>query len=309
MTDQLHRYLFDDQLTRLQSVSLEQAWQEALRHQHYPAVVRDLLGELCAAAVLLAGNLKLQGSLILQAQGDGPVSLLVVECTSELAIRATASLNEKLPLPAEGTLQNLLNPNGQSRFVVTLEPDDQELFKPYQGIVPLQGDTVAEALQSYMKHSEQLDTRLYLAANDKRAAGLLLQRLPDKQADEELSSAAEDMPNTEPSWERNLPIFETLHAAELLELDNDKLIHRLFWQEDLLKLPVQTVRWHCPCTRERVADMLRMLGEDEVEQILNEQGQIEVACQFCGQPYHFDKVDCTQLFATGSSEEPPAQLH
>lgn len=309
MTDQLHRYLFDDQLTRLQTVILERSWQEALQHSQYPAVVQTLLGELCAAAVLLAGNLKYQGSLILQAQGDGPISLLVVECTSELDIRATATLNDSQPLPTVGNLESLLSPVGQGRFVVILEPDDQKTFRPYQGIVPLEGETVAAALQNYMKHSEQLDTQLVLAANDQRAAGFLLQRLPGKSTAEQVTTTSPESTHDEDSWARNQPIFATLSADELLALDNDNLVRRLFWQEDLLQLPTQPVRWHCPCTRERVANMLRMLGEEEIEQILNEQGKVSVACQFCGQPYAFDKVDCAQLFRTGSSEQPPSQLH
>lgn len=309
MTDQLHRYLFDDQLTRLQSVFLEDSWQEALQHQQYPDVVRNLLGELAAAAVLLAGNLKLQGSLILQAQGDGPIALLVVECTSDLELRATATLNEDMPLPAIGTLQNLLNPGGQGRFVAILEPDDKKSFAPYQGIVPLQGESVAEALQSYMKHSEQLDSQLFLAADENRAAGLLLQRLPAKEVSAQAQAPADEAGQSEDSWARNQPIFATLRRDELLTLSNEALIHRLFWQETLLQLPAQAVRWHCPCTRERVADMLRMLGQEEIAHILDEQGQVDVACEFCGQPYHFDAVDCAQLFASGSSTKPPAQLH
>ena len=299
--NQLHKYLFTDQQTRVQTVYLEEVWQQAFEHRSYPTAVQHLLGELTAAAVLLAGNLKMKGSLILQAQGAGPIALLVVECTSDLQIRATVSLREDAEIPAEGNLQTLLNPDGEGRFVTILEPADKQSFRPYQGIVPLEGDTVTEVLQNYMHHSEQLDTRLCLAADGQRAAGILLQRLPANENTE--PDQAED------SWERNVPVFATVQADELLSLDNEALIKRLFWQEDLLKLPSQPVEWHCPCSRERVAKMLHMLGEEEVNDILQEQGSVEVACQFCGQPYSFDAVDCAQIFATGNGSSPSEQVH
>lgn len=299
--NQLHKYLFTDQQTRVQTVYLEEVWQHAFEHRNYPPAVQKLLGELTAAAVLLAGNLKMQGSLILQAQGEGPIALLVVECTSDLHIRATVHMREHAQIPADGTLQSLLNPDGKGRFVTILEPEDKESFRPYQGIVPLQGETVTEVLENYMQHSEQLDTRLCLAADGQRAAGILLQRLPANE-------------NTEPnqdedSWARNVPILSTVQPTELLSVDNETLIKRLFWQENLLKLPSQAVQWHCPCSRQRVAKMLEMLGKAEVEDILEEQGKVEVACQFCGQPYSFDAVDCAQIFA--GNNEPPStqQLH
>jgi len=304
MTNQLNKYLFTDQLTRVQTVELTTAWQKALEHNQYPQAVRILLGELTAAAVLLAANLKMQGSLILQAQGDGPVRLLVVECTSELQIRATVSLDEEADPDLQGGLQSLLNAQGTGRLVTILDPKDKKAFKPYQGIVPLEGETVTEVLENYMQHSEQLDTRLCLAANDERAAGMLLQRLP---AQGQQPTAACD--NTEDSWARNAPIFATLQAQELLNLSSAELIKRLFWQEDLIQLPTQPVQWHCPCTRQRVAKMLEMLGQDEVQSILQEQGNVEVACQFCGQPYVFDVVDCAQLFQPGSADAASRHLH
>jgi|SRR5690625_5169218 len=299
--NQLHKYLFTDHQTRVQTVYLEEVWQHAFEHRSYPTAVQNLLGELTAAAVLLAGNLKMQGSLILQAQGEGPIALLVVECTSDLQIRATVHMRENAEIPEDGNLQSLLNPDGKGRFVTILEPADKESFRPYQGIVPLQGQTVTEVLENYMQHSEQLDTRLCLAADNQRAAGILLQRLPaNKNTEPE---------QTEDSWERNLPILSTVQPDELLSLDNEALIKRLFWQEDLLQLPSQEVQWHCPCSRERVSKMLEMLGEEEVNDILQEQNKVEVACQFCGQPYSFDAVDCAQIFAGGNSGTSSQQLH
>lgn len=297
MTDQLNKYLFADQLTRAQTVELQQAWQTGLEHQHYPESVRNLLGELAAAAVLLAGNLKLDGSLVLQAQGDGPIALMVVECTSQFEIRATATLREDAVIPEDANLQTLLNTYDNGRFIVVLEPKAGTDMQPYQGIVPLQGDNLAEVLENYMKHSEQLDTKIFLAADANRASGLLLQRLPGTGGSIEGTEAPE-----EPSWERAQQLAQTIKNEELLELPAAELIHRLFWQEDLLQLEPTDLQWHCPCTRERVADMLQMLGRDEIESILSEQEYIEVACNFCGKPYQFDAVDSAQLFIAKSDQ-------
>ncbi len=300
MTDQLNKYLFADQLTRAQTVELHHSWQAGLEHQHYPDCVRDLLGELAAAAVLLAGNLKLDGSLVLQAQGDGPVALMVVECTSDFTIRATATLREDAVIPEDANLQNLLNTYDNGRFIVVLEPKPNTDLKPYQGIVPLQGQNLAEVLENYMKHSEQLDTKIFLAANADKASGLLLQRLPGTGGTIEGTEAPE-----EPSWDRAKQLAETVKTEELLELAAPELIHRLFWQEDLLQLEPTELQWHCPCTRERVADMLRMLGRAEIESILSERDHIEVACNFCGKPYQFDAVDSAQLFIAPSDQPNP----
>lgn len=305
MTDQLNKYLFADQLTRAQTVELQHTWQTGLEHQHYPESVRNLLGELAAAAVLLAGNLKLDGSLVLQAQGDGPIALMVVECTSQFEIRATATLREDAVIPENADLQSLLNTYDNGRFIVVLEPKPGTDMQPYQGIVPLQGENLAEVLENYMKHSEQLDTKIFLAADANKANGLLLQRLPGTGGSIEGTEAPE-----EPSWERAQQLAQTIKNEELLELPAAELIHRLFWQEDLLQLEPTDLQWHCPCTRERVAGMLQMLGRDEIESILSEQEYIEVACNFCGKPYHFDAVDSAQLFIAKSDQpESKKTLH
>ncbi len=303
MTDTLKKYLFADQSTRAQVVHLEQAWQTGLEHQHYPDCIRNLLGELVAASVLLAGNLKFDGSLILQIQGDGPIALLVVECTSDMDIRATVSLRENQPIPHSGTVQTLLNTQGEGRFTVVLTPrQNNSDFRPYQGVVPLEGDTVAEVLQAYMRGSEQLDTRLWLAADGSRCAGLLLQRLP--------AQGGQSIVDSLETWERALALGSTVQAQELLQVDADTLIHRLFWEEDLLAFDPQSVRWHCPCSRQRVSNMLRMLGRDEVEQILSERSTIHVSCNFCGKPYEFDAIDCASIFVdTGDSQPGDSTLH
>ncbi len=304
MSDLLKKYLFQDNSTRIQAVRLTQAWQTGLAHQNLPDCVRNLLGELMSAAVLLASNIKFDGSLVLQLQGDGPVSLIVVECNADLTIRATATLREDADVPANGTLQTLLNTQGEGRFSVILDPGKQTTdLQPYQGIVPLEGETVAEVLEHYMQHSEQLDTRLWLSADENCSSGLLLQKLPDH-------GGHADAPSEE-SWDRAVTLANTLQTEELRELDTDTLIKRLFWEEALLTFEPQSITWHCPCTRERVGNMLRMLGRDEVQSILSERETVDVSCNFCGQPYQFDAVDCASLFTDNpdSAHANPRSIH
>ncbi|RTZ42530.1 Hsp33 family molecular chaperone HslO [Candidimonas sp. SYP-B2681] len=292
MTDKFKKYLLPDHSTRVQAVKLTSAWQAGLEHQRYPDCVQRLLGELVSAAVLLATNIKFDGSLVLQLQGDGPIALIVVECTADLSIRATVTLREGHDIPTDGTLQSLLNANGKGRFVVVLDPNrDTTDLEPYQGVVPLEGESVAEVLEWYMRNSEQLDTRMWLASDPMNSAGLLLQRLPNHGG-----TANDDHESRDETWTRVCHLASTVKSDELLSLDTDTLIHRLFWEEDLIAFEPQEVRWHCPCTRERVANMLRMLGRDEIEDILSERDQIDISCSFCGKPYQFDAIDCAGLF-------------
>lgn len=330
MTDQLKKYLFEDRTVRVQAVRLTDTWSDAQAHHQYPSAVRKLLGELVAASTLLAANIKFDGSLLLQIQGDGPIALLVVECRTEspnsrgslpaggragsragagataaLSLRATVKVRDGHEVPEDGTLQTLLNAHGGGRFIVLLDPRRKVPGQqPYQGIVPLEGETVAEVLEHYMKASEQLDTRMWLAAGDQHAAGLLVQRLPDHGG-----TPGETAPDSSDGWNRAVHLASTLTGPELVATDIDTLIHRLFWEETLIAFEPETVRWHCPCGREKVADMLRMLGRDEVESVLAEQGKVEVLCDFCGKPYLFDAVDCAGLFVSGSPvqdrQDPP----
>lgn len=314
MTDTFKKYLLTDNSTRIQAVRLQSAWQTGLAHQSYPECIRSLLGELTAAAILLATNIKFQGSVVLQLQGDGPVSLIVVECTSELTFRATVSLRDPELVPAKGTLQTLLNGTGSGRFTVLLDPGRDTDMAPYQGIVPMEGDTVAEVLEAYMRNSEQLDTRLWLAADGNTVAGMLLQRLPDAGGIRPTHGGTPNAPDSTPesraeSWNRVTQLASTLTQPELLQADIDTIIHRLFWQEPLLQLETRRVQWHCPCTRTRVGNMLRMLGRDEIESLLQEREHITVSCNFCGKPYEFDAVDCAALFVENLDDSGSRTLH
>lgn len=292
MNDELHKYLLADHSTRVQTVKITDSWQLGLAHQHYPDCVQRLLGELVAAAVLLTGNLKFKGSLVLQLQGDGPVALMVVECTTSLKIRATVSLREGATVPEDGTLQTLLNTKGQGRFIVVIDPDREAAgLQPYQGVVAIERDTVSQALEDYMRQSEQLDTRLWLAADAQHCAGLLLQRLPDTGG---IQTGAQTDPQE--TWEHVCQLANTVQYQELLDTDPKTLIHRLLWDDKVIAFPAETIAWHCPCSRDRVAGMLRMLGQDEVTDLLSTDDHIDIACSFCGKPYQFDSIDCARLF-------------
>lgn len=271
-TDSLHRFLFEHLPIRGEIVRLDSVWQSVIERHDYPPVLKNLMGELCAAAVLLAATLKLQGSMVLQIHGKGAVKLLVVECTGDLELRATAKWEGDL---AQGKLQDLV---GDGRFVITLDPKDGS--QAYQGIVALEGDTIAEILENYMTRSEQLETRLWLASDDKQAAGVLLQKLPEK--GEVLD---------EDAWDRATQLADTIKAEELLTLPAEEILHRLYHEEDIRLFDAQAIVFRCACSRNNVARMLQMLGREEVDAILDEQTQIEVHCEFCNQRYVFDRVD------------------
>lgn len=292
MSDLLKKYLFADRSLRIQTANLQQTWQDARQHQQHPKVIEKLLGELCAAAVLLASNIKFEGSLVLQLQGDGPIALIVVECGSDLRLRATVKLRQEYAIKENATFQELLNPNRSGRFVVILDlKDHQEGQQAYQGIVDLQGNSVAEVLENYMRSSEQLETYIRLAADDNKASGILLQRLASS------GGISIDKEKAAENWEKAGHFMQTVSSQEQLMLDEDELVHRLFWEDQLIKTDAdQPIQWYCSCSRQKVADMLHMLGIAEVESILEERGAVDVNCDYCGKPYHFDAIECAQLF-------------
>lgn len=296
-SDCLHKFLLQDRAARVIATQIDQVWQTAQTHQPKHEAVRSLLGELTAAATLLTANLKFDGSLLLQLQGNGVVKLIVVECRQDMSLRATIKLNHE-PQAGEVGLQALLNADGQGRFSVILNPPrDNPGRQPYQGIVPLTADSVATVLEDYMRQSEQLDTRIWLAAGSHRTGGLLLQRMPH---DGGQASASEDA--LAQSWEHAKALCETLTADELIELESQALLHRLFWETPVVGLESAKITWRCGCDRARVAAMLRNLGKQEVDEIVAEQGQVEVTCEFCGTPYRFDAVDAAALFRSVSPQ-------
>jgi molecular chaperone Hsp33 len=274
-SDMLQRFLFTNAPVRGQIVHLNATFRAALERRAYPESVRAVLGEFMAAAALLTATLKFQGRLTLQVQGEGPVRLLVVECTSESTLRATAQWEgEVAPAP----LAELV---GAGRLAITIEPRKGK--ERYQGIVSVEGTNVAQALERYFAQSEQLATRLWLATDAQHAVGMLLQQLPGAAMDDDL-------------WVRAVELGSTITPGELLDLSVRQVLHRLYHEEDLRLFAATPVSFRCSCSRERVESVLRMLGRDEVHDILSEQGAVDVDCEFCGRHYHFDAVDAEQLF-------------
>jgi molecular chaperone Hsp33 len=257
----------------------------------------------------MQSGIKFNGALILQMQGDGPVALAVAEAQPDLSLRATAQITGDIPDNAR--LEALLNVHGRGRCAITLDPKDRQPGQqPYQGVVPLHGDhheplqDLSEVLEHYMLQSEQLDTRLVLAANDQVAAGLLIQRLPIEGEGNLGGRSSEDEIGLNESFNRIAHFASTLTQEELLTLDTHSILHRLFWEEELRLFEPQTPRFGCSCSRERVGRMLVSLGRDEVESVLAEQGQVEVTCEFCGQRQRFDPVDAAELFLSAAVHVP-----
>ncbi len=316
---ELHKFIFDGLPVRGMVVRLTDGWQEVLRRRQagdaaWPQPVRALMGEMAAAGALMQANIKFNGALVLQVHGDGPVKLAVAEVQPDLAFRVTAKVHGDV---ADGAgLEAMLNAHGGGRCVITLDPKDKlPGQQPYQGVVPLHGDQreplqrLSEVLEHYMLQSEQLDTKLILAADDQVAAGLLIQRLP-VQGEGNLAGGErnEDDIGLSEEYNRIAMLASTLTAEELLTLDVETLLRRLFWEENLRRFEPNVgesgPRFACTCSRERVAQMLRGLGRDEVDGVVEEQGRVEVGCEFCGSKYHFDAVDVGELFTPAAAQAP-----
>lgn len=272
------RFIFDDMPVRGLHVRLENVWKHIVGQKHYPAAIRRALGELLAAGALLSGNLKTDGTLIVQVQGQGRLKMLVVEATSDQTVRATARWDETADINDEESLTDLLG--GNSVFVLTLQPKDAE---PWQGVVPLEGGSIAQMLINYTKRSEQLDTQIVLASSDDACGGLLVQRLPETEPD-----AA--------SWEHVGTLVQTLTPEELTGLDAQHVLYRLFHETPPRVFDPENIEFACTCSRGKVSDMLLMLGGEEVGGVVAEQGSIQIDCDFCHAKYVFDETDVNALF-------------
>jgi len=316
--DSLHRFMFENFPIRGQLVHVDAAWRALIEHREYPAAIRDTLGEAVAASLLLAGTIKFDGVLSLQLQGEGPVHLLLAQCTSGLGVRGLARYREAGSTPgADATstagpdaapdATSTAGPDaapdagpdtavdrliGPGNLTVTLESADTT--QRYQGIVPITGGRLAESLQLYFENSEQLPTRLWLHADAESACGLLLQRLPSAGG---AAAASQSPALVDDAWRRVQLIAETLTPGELRTLADAEILHRLYHEDDVRLYESAPVYFRCRCSRERVSGMLQALGADETRAVLAERGAVEVQCDFCNRTYRFDAVDVEQLFA------------
>lgn len=300
LPDTLQRFVFENTPIRGNLVNLTSTLQLALNKQHLPAGLKRALGELMAASALLTATLKMSGSLVLQIQSKGALKLLVVECNSEFGIRATAKWKGEV-----SDEQSLFDLMSQGQFMITLDPKDGR--QAYQGIVALEGDSISTILENYMLRSEQIDTKIWLHCDGNAAAGMLLQKLPDTMNQvtktEDLSTQDLD------AWNRIGHLADTITDDELLNLPTETILTRLFHEEDVRLFEASNTKFYCSCSRESVSGMLRMLGNDEITSIIEEQGKIEVNCDFCNAHYSFDKVDATQLMVSDVATKAHPEVH
>lgn len=293
--DALQRFVFESTPVRGNIVNLSQTFKQALHQQKMPSGLRRSLGELMAASALLSATLKMRGSLVLQIQSKGLLKLLVVECNSDFGIRATAKWDD-----AVTDTQDLFELVEKGQCMITLDPKDEG--QAYQGIVPLEGNSISEVLENYMLRSEQIDTRIWLSCNGESAAGMLLQKLPETVNQ---ITTTHDLD----TWNRVSQLANTLTDSELLNLPAETLLTRLFHQEEVRLFEQSPTQFYCSCSRESVANMLRMLGTEELESIIEERGEIEVNCDFCNTLYRFDKIDAAQLLAAEPLNPPSSAMH
>jgi molecular chaperone Hsp33 len=306
--DCLHRFIFEQFPIRGHLVHLDAAWRALIEHREYPAAIRDTLGEAVVASLLLAATIKFEGVLSLQLQGDGPMHLMLAQCTSGLGVRGLARYREDaLTSPAAGApagsdAVRIADLIGSGNLTVTLETDDGS--RRYQGIVPIVGERLAESLQGYFENSEQLPTRLWLHAAATGVSGMLIQKLPVTESTPDVDIAAID-----DAWLRVQLIADTLTHEELRTLADAEILHRLFNEDDVRLFEPAPVFFRCRCSRERVASMLQGLGETETRSVLAERGEVEVRCDFCNRAYVFDAVDVEQLFNVGVASADGGSLH
>ncbi|MCH4563426.1 Hsp33 family molecular chaperone HslO [Halomonas sp. EGI 63088] len=291
MTDQIQRFLFDNTNVRGEIVTLERAYAEVLERHEYPPVVNRLLGELLAAVALLTDMVKLDGTLSIEVRGQGTLALLMAESNPGGELRAIARLAEDRPIPGDDTgFRELL---GQGQIMITIDPTEGHR---YQGVVALDRDSLAGCLEDYFTQSEQLPTRLWLTADGARAGGLLLQRLPD-----------ESMNRDADAWERTQQLAATLKSDELLGLEPLEVLRRLYHEETVRVFDPRALHFGCTCSRERIASALLTLGEQELREVLAEQGSIDTQCHFCHTRYHFPAAEIEALLA--SPDGSPPTLH
>ncbi|HKT72807.1 MAG TPA: Hsp33 family molecular chaperone HslO [Steroidobacteraceae bacterium] len=298
---EVRRFIVENCPVRGHWVRLDSAWRELRAHKEYPKPVRDLLGQAVAAAVLLAATLKFRGTLTLQLQGDGLVRLLVAQCTHDYRLRAVARFDEEavagMPQAGAGAFRQLVGTHG--RVAVTVEAEERS--NRYQGIVPLTGDSLADSLEEYFASSEQLPTRVLLAADDDRGAGMLVQKLP--------ASAKDDESDLDEIWQDAQRGIERVSPSDLLGRPVEELLGLGFATHDMRLFRGAPVQFECRCNPGRVAGLLRALGEDEVRDVLKEQGAVTVTCEFCHRPYRYDAVDVEVLFTEAPDPHHPRSIH
>lgn len=273
--DRLLRFLFEEMGVRGELVRLNSSFKSLLDHHDYPPVVARSLGESLAAAALLSATVKLEGALILQVEGNGPMPMLVAQATNQRTVRGLAKYADDIN--PDATFPEMV---GEGRIVMTMDAEGSER---YQGIVELHGESLADGLRDYFSRSEQLPTRLWLFSQGDTAAGLLLQQMPSEHG-------------AEVDWEHLVALADTLSEEEMLELSFESILYRLFHEEKVMMFTPEALSFKCGCSREKIEFALMNMGKEEVEAILSEQGVIEANCEFCNKMRRFDSIDIEALF-------------
>jgi molecular chaperone Hsp33 len=292
--DRVRRFVLERHPIRGHAVRLARAWLDLGEHQDYPPAVQQLLGEAVGAVVLLAATLKFDGILTLQLQGKGLVSLLVAQCTSDFRVRGMARHDANLSADTGGE-PGFRSLTGEGQIIVTVEAADRA--SSYQGVVPITGESLAESLEAYFRQSEQLPTRVLLASSPGAVAGMLVQRIPGEGGKQE----PVDEPALAMAWQKAEDAMSSLTRASLFEDDVEQRLVDMFGVDEVRVFSGHDVKFECRCSRERVANVLRSLGADEVRSVIAEQGACTVTCEFCQKPYRFDAIDVEQLFATSAA--------
>ncbi len=287
--DILQRFLFENASVRGEIVRLETSFKTIIEQHPYPPLIQERLGEMLVAASLLSASIKFKGRITVQFQGKNTLRLLLAQCNHELELRGLAEWQGEL------TPDALIDELKQGTLAITLDPE-KEGGQRYQGIVAWQGDSLAESLEGYFSHSEQVPTRLWFAVNEERAAGFLIQVMPreSKRSGKSIEGHTD--------WEHIQQLAATITPHELLNLDNATLLHRLYVEDDVRLFSPQPVIFRCKCSVERSENALRLLNENEIEQELHDKQMIVVTCEFCNKAYEFDRVDVARIFRQGRSD-------
>ncbi len=276
--DQLKRFLFTHNPIRGEHVSLDASWREIVAQSETKGKALTLLGHALTAATLLVETLKIEGGVSLQIRGTGAIHLLMAEATSAHTIRGI--VRQSREFGDENQLRQIFE---SDKLVITIR---NKAGNPHQGIVPLDGDSISDALQAYFDQSEQLSTRIWFACDEQSTSGMLLQKLPTEEQDKD-------------GWNRILLLAGTIQPKELLELKAEVLLHRLFHEETLEVFEPKAIEFSCTCSQQRTREMLVSLGKSEINNLIEEQNEVAVTCEFCNANYSFDIVDLEQLFLEG----------
>lgn len=273
-SDQLYRFLFDEHAARGELVTVTQTLNAMLEHHNYPVAIQKLLGELVVATSLLTATLKFEGDITVQLQGDGPISMLVINGNNHQQMRGTVKYDESITFLPESSIETLF---GQGYIVITVMPKDGER---YQGIVELEGHSIAKCLERYFTQSEQLETRLFLFSqlhgDTMHAAGMFLQVMPG-QVDQD-----------EHFFDHITQLTHTIKAAELFDLPVEEVLNRLYHEEIVRLYDPQPVSFFCHCSEEKCYSAMATLGNEEIESLLDDQKLVIFNCDFCGKAYEFD---------------------